>query len=55
MGGQDYSIWSMDAEDGKTYGEQERPHFQRHFYILPVPYGKWEEWTTGMHFLIPMN
>ena len=22
MGGQDYSIWSMDAEDGKTYGEQ---------------------------------
>lgn len=24
-------------------------------YILPVPYGKWEEWTTGMHFLIPMN
>ena len=20
MGGQDYSIWSMDAEDGKTYG-----------------------------------
>ncbi len=22
MGGQDYSIWSMDADDGKTYGEQ---------------------------------
>lgn len=22
MGRQDYSIWSMDAEDGKTYGEQ---------------------------------
>ena len=22
MGGKDYSIWSMDAEDGKTYGEQ---------------------------------
>ena len=22
MGGQDYSIWSMDAEKGKTYGEQ---------------------------------
>ena len=22
MGGQDYSIWSTDAEDGKTYGEQ---------------------------------
>lgn len=22
MGGQDYSIWSMDAKDGKTYGEQ---------------------------------
>lgn len=22
MGGSDYSIWSMDAEDGKTYGEQ---------------------------------
>lgn len=22
MGGSDYSIWSMDADDGKTYGEQ---------------------------------